>query len=648
MDSVSSRERLYEIFADTESDTETKICRALDIGVDYFGLSIGFFTRITDGRQEIVHATGDHDRIRAGASCPLEDAYCQQTVDIDGVMAVQDVRSSPIPQRAVDAFDLGSYIGTKVVVDDEVYGTVCFAATDDREQPFSETKELFLELLGRLVSTALERQRYEQQIEAQNERLRTEKQRFEGIAENSSDILFRVGTDGQFTYVSSAVERILGYEPSDLTGNAAFDYVTDAVVERAASAHSRVLSGDEIDELELEFVDESGDVVVLEVNATPISDDGEIVGAQGVGRDITARKAQERELQIKNRAMDEAEVGISIVDPNQPNDPLIYANEGFARLTGYDTAAVIGQNCRFLQGEETDPESIDRFRDAIDSGEPATIELLNYRNNGVRFWNRVQINPVFDETRDVQHFVGFQTDVTERRRTEQLVKLLNRVLRHNLRNGMAAIGGSAASLRDADREQIRESGDRIERICRELTDLSEHARELERYARRDRRPQRLDPGELLTDLVDDHREQSPDATLSLDIETDRGLCAGVELREALSELLENAVKHNPDTDPSVDITARTDGEWIQITVADDGPGINEMEAEAINTGNETALEHGSGLGLWLVNWIVTRYGGLFHIDSSEGEGTVATVRLPVIDDAESVDEAARGPTVLFS
>ncbi|WP_436902812.1 PAS domain S-box protein [Halovenus halobia] len=646
MNSASARERVYKIFAESDPDVEEKVNRALAVGTDYFDIPIGFFTRFIDDDQRIVCAVGEHPLIQPGESCPLEQSYCRHAVDADGVLAVQDASVSSISDSAINTFNLGTYIGMQVVVDDDIYGTICFAAEDERDEPFSESQEIFLELLATLIGTALERQQYEREIEARNERLREQKQRFEGIAENSSDIIFRVDTDAQFTYVSAAVERILGYEPETMVGQQFYDYLCESGIETADPAYERLLTGTPVEGLVLDFLDVNDQAVTLEINATPVTDDGEVVGVQGVGRDVTERQAQQRELRIKNRAMDDATMGITIVDPHQPNDPMIYINDGFERLTGYSEAEALGRNCRFLQGEGTDPEAVARFREAIEAGESTTVELLNYRKNGTPFWNRVQINPVFDES-ELTQYLGFQTDVTERRRTEQLIQLLNRVLRHNLRNGMSVVGGSAATLPDADRDQLRETSDRLARVSDELTGLSEQARDLEATARTERSPERLDVDGLLDSLADSARHRWPDADVSVTVETDADACAGPELERALSELLENAVKHNPSPSPTVEITTTREAEWLEITVRDDGPGIDDMERAAINTGTETGLEHGSGLGLWLVNWIVTRYGGSFRLPENDSDDTTALVRVPAITDDQSVSDVERGPTVLF-
>jgi signal transduction histidine kinase len=96
----------------------------------------------------------------------------------------------------------------------------------------------------------------------------------------------------------------------------------------------------------------------------------------------------------------------------------------------------------------------------------------------------------------------------------------------------------------------------------------------------------------------------------------------------------------------VRIAAQQDGNWVTITVTDDGPGIEPVESRVVGRMTETSVEHGDGLGLWLTNWIVTRYGGSFQLTSTD-PGTVATIRLPAIDEGDTVDHVAHPPTVLF-
>jgi PAS domain S-box-containing protein len=131
-----------------------------------------------------------------------------------------------------------------------------------------------------------------------------------------------------------------------------------------------------------------------------------------------ARRERQSEIRLKNRVMDEAEIGITISDPDLPDNPLIYANDGFERVTGYPTEETVGRNCRFLQGEDTDPETVAEIRQAIDAEEGITTELRNYRRDGTEFWSRLQIHPITEDG-EVTNFVGFQRDVTEAKEREQ-------------------------------------------------------------------------------------------------------------------------------------------------------------------------------------------------------------------------------------
>lgn len=122
---------------------------------------------------------------------------------------------------------------------------------------------------------------------------------------------------------------------------------------------------------------------------------------------------------LKDRALSAAAEGITIADARLPDRPLIYVNAGFERLTGYPRQAVLGRNCRFLQGAGTDADTVTEIRNAIAQGRECTVEILNYRKDGTPFWNRLSITPVKDEAGDITHFIGIQSDVSARRRAEQ-------------------------------------------------------------------------------------------------------------------------------------------------------------------------------------------------------------------------------------
>jgi len=618
-----------------------EVVSELRIGTDYLGISTGFLTRINGETQEIVQSTGEHPLLRPGEQCPLEEAYCQRTVQTDGVLSVRDADAGDvIPTAAVETFELETYIGAKITVGGELYGTVCFADSDGRSEPFTELEELFVELLAERIGKALERKSYETKLARRNDRLEAEKQRFEGIAEASADIIFRIDESAAFTYLSPAVERLLGYDPEALVGEPFLDVLVSSEAEESLELYRRVQAGDTVEGVEVTLETTAGEARVFEINARPFNDgvDGS-AGIQGVARDVTDRKERRRELEIKNRAMDDAEVGIVITDATREDNPVTYVNEKFCDLTGYGREAVVGTNCRFLQGDATDPASVRTLREAIAAAEPTSVDMVNYRASGIAFWNEVTVTPVENAAGETVQYIGFQQDVTVRKRREQLLDVMNRVLRHNLRNKMNVVLGGTASPVD--------TGAMVERAAEDVISLADRAREIHAAAQTDRDPVRIDVADLFADLRDEFTDTHPEATVERAVETTRDVVAGSELDGALAELVTNALAHDPAPDTTVTLAARDDGDEIVVTVTDDGPGINEMERAVVESGTESPLEHGSGLGLWFVNWVVTRYGGSFRIASrGETAGTVATVRLPAVGQGDDSAAVARRPTTL--
>lgn len=133
-------------------------------------------------------------------------------------------------------------------------------------------------------------------------------------------------------------------------------------------------------------------------------------------------------LALKDRALAAAAEGITIADARLPERPLIYVNEGFVRLTGYSAEEVIGQSCRFLQGDGSNPDTVQIIRDALNGEYECSVEIQNFRKDGTPFWNRLSITPVRDPEGTVTHFIGIQSDVTLRRLAEDGLKKANEEL----------------------------------------------------------------------------------------------------------------------------------------------------------------------------------------------------------------------------
>jgi signal transduction histidine kinase len=227
-----------------------------------------------------------------------------------------------------------------------------------------------------------------------------------------------------------------------------------------------------------------------------------------------------------------------------------------------------------------------------------------------------------------------------RERTQRL-EVMYRVLRHNLRNELSVVSTYADVIGDvtgddrvaAAARSIRDAGDR-------LAHLSERARQIETALDADQEPTRVDLRRVVAEVVADLRESYPDVELATALPDEARVVALPSVRLAVETVCENACEHNDADEPRVDVTVEAadrpatsdeaDGAcgWVRLVVADNGPGLPEGERTAIREGRETALEHASGLGLWLTYWVVEGSDGELRFADAEPRGTVVEVSLP--------------------
>jgi signal transduction histidine kinase len=253
----------------------------------------------------------------------------------------------------------------------------------------------------------------------------------------------------------------------------------------------------------------------------------------------------------------------------------------------------------------------------------------------------VTVAPIENANDEVTHYVGFQRDVTERKRQEKLVNVLNRALRHNLRNGMNVILSRANELARSVDDDEQEQVDAIRRRARDLVALGEQANTINQTVTSETVPAAHDVGPVVDSVADRLRSEYPEA--SVDVAGPDSLIAHTSeaLRPALRELGTNAIKHT-DSDPEVTFELRDTARGVEIAVTDDGPGLPEEEREVLNRGYETELAHSSGLGLWFVNWVVTGASGSVEVDVDDG----TTVTLVLRDPERGGDSSGRRRSTL--
>jgi len=171
-DTEASLAALYDTLSNRDLSFEARLQRILELGCDRLDVEYGFLTRINGDTQRIVESHGSHPLLQPGEQCPLSEAYCRKAIRGEALLGVHDaIAQGWESDPAFDAFGLGCYLGGKVVAEQKLYGTLCFADAEPRGTTFSDAERTFVELLTRWVSYELEERIAREKLERQNDRL---------------------------------------------------------------------------------------------------------------------------------------------------------------------------------------------------------------------------------------------------------------------------------------------------------------------------------------------------------------------------------------------------------------------------------------------------------------------------------------------
>jgi PAS domain S-box-containing protein len=297
---------------------------------------------------------------------------------------------------------------------------------------------------------------------------------------------------------------------------------------------------------------------------------------------------------------------------------IVDVNNAGAALFDADPVALLGRRL-----EDERPE----LAAAIpDPDEHAHTETRLEHDGAVRYYD-VRVTPLYRTYGAVSGHLVSLRDVTERRQREQRITVLNRLLRHDIRNEMNVVRGNADLLADHADADGHERIDRILSTVDEVVDRSDKIGAVSEALDAET-PRPLALADLVDPVVADARERYPDAEVVADCPDGLSVLAGPSLTLAFEELVDNAVEHS-DGPVTVTIDVDAGDEGVTVRVHDDGPGIADHEREVINAGEETPLQHGSGVGLWLVKWVVRNVGGTLSF--VDGPGTTVEIELPRAD-----------------
>lgn len=440
--------------------------------------------------------------------------------------------------------------------------------------------------------------------------------------------------DNPITYVNDGFCELTGYPRDEILGRNCRFLQGKATREQPVAKMREALDAEEPVTAELRNYRKDGSMFWNRVTIIPIQNDtGTVTNYFGYLQDITAEKRYEQDLSLFKEQAKGSDKAILITNSE---GTIEYVNPAFERLTGYTAAEATGRSPSILKSGQENETFYAELWETITAGEVWEAELTNQTKYGELFEAKQKIIPVTDEHGDITHFVGIEQDVTERVLTTQTLDVLNRVMRHNLRNGLNAIDGHAALLeskeldpeaRQSSIAAIRNQVASMEKIAKKTAEIRSVWDPTENH----RKWEQLN----VVSLVEMYQRQYPDADITGTIDGEGDIrVRNVELfKKAMNEAVTNAIEHTDQSPPEVTITVQQepDADQLRIRVADNGPGIPDIERQAIESGEETPLGHSLGIDLWLMEWITTTLGGELTISDNEPRGSVVTFQLPIGD-----------------
>jgi PAS domain S-box-containing protein len=457
--------------------------------------------------------------------------------------------------------------------------------------------------------------------------------KYRRLVESARDGLYILDANAEVTYLNESFAEMLGYDREELLGSHAARTMVDGELERGQRLVQELIEADsrESEVIDMEMETKAGKTITVSINFVVFTDEsGTYEGLMGIVRDITERKERERELERYETIVQAVTEPIYVLDTDER---FVRVNDGMVEELGYDREALLGSHVSVVAGDDGVRRQ-EVLIGKLESGDSdrASTELQLEAADGTRRQYDINMAAIRDDG-ELEATVVTAHDVTELREHQRQLSVLDRVLRHNVRNKMSIVLGHANDIASRAPPATAERATAIREAATELLELSDSAREFESvFADDARRTTTVDVVETVENVVRELRTEHPSAEIDSAL-PESALARGHETFElALNELFENAIVHSDREEPTVEVTVVAGEESVEIRVADDGPGLDDTDRRALLRGTETPLEHTQGLGLWLVQWAVEVADGTIDIEENDPRGTLITVRLPTAGD----------------
>jgi two-component system NtrC family sensor kinase len=515
-----------------------------------------------------------------------------------------------------------------------------------------------------MIEDITERKHMEDALRQNEEKLRL-------YFQNVSDVIYSFDTEFRVLNVSPAVERLLGYRPEELVGRPFYELnlVTPASLELAFYDMLRVFAGEHVISYR-EFIAKDGTIRFGEISLSPLySAEGKLIGALGVGRDVTERKHMEealKESERNYRILFESSIdGMFVIDGKTME--ILFANQTMAKISGFDSAQdLVGLNVFELVAPEERKRAFKLVKEDVFEKDLHRIhEYRAFTKDGREKWvsvvsTRIEYQGRMAALVSVRDITELKRAEEEKKKLEDQIQLAGRLaavgelaagIAHELNNPLAAIKGFAQLL--AGREGLDESIKKdLQSIYLESQRASKITQNLLSFARRHEPEKRLiSINEALEKTLElaSHQLKVNNIELVTELAPDlpRTMADFHQMQEVFVNIITNAEQAMVEAHGKGRLIIRTKkvGGMVQITFTDDGPGISEENLKRIFDPFFTTKEvgKGTGLGLSICYGLVEAHGGRIYVKSKVGNGATFVVEIPIVSEAQLLAASSLNP-----
>lgn len=463
------------------------------------------------------------------------------------------------------------------------------------------------------------------------------------ILKNIRDIVMVTDLEGVIKYWNMGATKIFGYSPEEAIGRhiGLIEKLQNPATYEKIITH---IEKEKVHRTEIQALTKNNQSIWLNMKVSYMLNMAhEKQSLLWIANDVTEELRNKEKLLIQKSALEAVGVGLAITNPQEKGNPVVLINPKFESLTGYSAKEMIGNSYKILQGPDTDLAMSKRIEECIENQSPFEGEVLNYRKNGETFWNKLLINPIFDEKGKLINYVYFLQDVTEAKNDKEDLLYKNRELNtfiykssHDLRSPIATLLGliKFAQNETCDEQilsylkMMEESSERLDQILKTLMDMISFKQVEARY-------EEVNFGQVLHKVLHDLRERFDMNGLELKLNVDNGVILRTDLKmleHILFQIVENAIKFRDRQKDKLllEVSLRHSAQKHSIAIRDNGLGISKKYLDRIFDMFFRANENypGSGLGLYIAKNLIEKLSGRLYIQTEPGKGTMVTIELP--------------------